>query len=176
MATYTIDNAHSDVSFSVRHMVFAKVRGHFTKWTAALEVDPADPSKSSVQVTIEAASIDTREAQRDGHLKSADFLDVEKHPQITFKSRRIERAQKGHYKVTGDLTIRGVTHEVPLDIEELGGGKDPYGNERVGYNAKATITRTDWGLKWNQTLEAGGVLVGEKVDIEIEVEAIKPKS
>jgi polyisoprenoid-binding protein YceI len=157
----------------VRHMVFAKVRGHFTKWTATLEIDEADPAKSSVEATIDAASIDTRDAQRDTHLKSADFLEVEKHPTITFKSKRVERAGKGHYKVTGDLTIRGVSREVPVDIEELGGGKDPWGNQRIGFLAKGTLNRTDWGLKWNQALEAGGVLVGEKVDIELDVQAIK---
>ena len=171
MATYQIDNAHSDVSFSVRHMVFAKVRGHFTKWTASLVFDEGDPGKSSVEATIDAGSIDTREPQRDGHLKSADFLEVEKHPNITFKSKRVEKTGAGHYKVTGDLTIRGVTHEVPLDVEELGKGKDPWGNEKIGFLAKTTIVRTDWGLKYNQVLEAGGVLVGEKVDIELDVQA-----
>jgi polyisoprenoid-binding protein YceI len=173
MATYTIDYSHSDVGFSVRHMVFAKVRGHFAKWTANLVFDEANPAKSSVEATIEAATIDTREAQRDGHLRSPDFLDAEKYPQLTFKSKRVESEGKGRFKVTGDLTIRGVTHEVPLEVEELGTGKDPWGNEKVGFHAKTTINRTDWGLKWNQALEAGGVLVGEKVDIELDIEAVK---
>jgi polyisoprenoid-binding protein YceI len=176
MASYTIDTTHSDVSFSVRHMVFAKVRGHFDKWSATLVFDEADPAKSSVDVKIEVGSINTREAQRDAHLKSADFLDVEKFPTITFKSKKVESAGKGRYKVVGDLAIHGTTKEAVLDVEETGRGKDPWGNARVGFTAKTGINRTDWGLKWNQALEAGGVLVGEKVDIEIEVEAIQAKA
>jgi polyisoprenoid-binding protein YceI len=175
MATYTIDNAHSDIGFTVRHMVFAKVRGHFTKWTAKLEFDPADPTRSSVEVSIDAASIDTREPQRDGHLRSADFLDVEKYPTITFLGVKVDRVDEKKDKVLGDLTIHGVTRRVPLEVEELGGGKDPWGNQRVLFSAKTSINRSDFGLKWNQALEAGGVLVGEKVDIEIESEAIAPK-
>jgi polyisoprenoid-binding protein YceI len=175
MTTYSIDNSHSDVGFSVRHMVFAKVRGHFNKWTASLSFDAADPTKSSVTVEIDAGSIDTREPQRDGHLKSPDFLDVVSHPTITFKSRHVEGAGPKKFKATGDLTIRGVTREVVLDVEELGAGKDPWGNERVLFNAKTAIDRTDYGLKWNQALEAGGVLVGERVDIEIDVEAVAGK-
>lgn len=127
MTTYTIDNSHSDVGFSVRHMVFAKVRGHFTKWTAQLAFDPADPAKSSVEVSIDAASIDTREAQRDTHLRSPDFLDVEKFPKLTYKSRKVEPAGDKKYKVAGDLTIHGVSRDVALEVEELGRGKDPLG-------------------------------------------------
>jgi polyisoprenoid-binding protein YceI len=174
MATYSIDNAHSDVAFSVRHMVFAKVRGHFNKWSATLAFDAADPSKSSVEVEIDAGSIDTREAQRDGHLKSPDFLDVEKFPKMTFKSKKVERAGD-KYKVTGALTIHGVTKDAVLDVEETGRGKDPWGNSRVGFAAKTTIVREDFGLKWNQVLETGGVLVGEKIEVEIEVEAVEKK-
>ena len=172
MTTYTIDLTHSDVGFSVRHMVFAKVRGHFTKWTADLAFDQADPSKDAVNVSIDVASIDTREAQRDGHLKSADFLDAEKYPKITYKSTKVESAGAKKYAVTGDLTIHGVTKPVKLDVEELGGGKDPWGNQRVAFAAKARIDRGEFGLKWNQVLETGGVLVGEHIDIEIDVEAI----
>jgi polyisoprenoid-binding protein YceI len=176
MSSYTIDSSHSAVSFSVRHMVFAKVRGHFNKWTAELAFDPADPTKSSVAVEIDAASIDTREAQRDGHLKSPDFFDVEKFPRLTFRSKSVERAGDGHYKVTGALTIRDVSKDVVLDVEETGRGKDPWGNARVGFSAKATINRADFGLKWNQALEAGGVLVGEKVEIELDVQAMEKKA
>ena len=176
MTAYTIDNAHSDISFSVRHMVFAKVRGHFTKWTAPLAFDAADPARSSVDVAVDAASIDTREPQRDGHLRSPDFLDVEKFPKITYKSRRVERPADKKYKVVGDLTIHGVTREVVLDVEELGRGKDPWGNERIAFVAKASIDRGDFGLKWNQVLETGGVLVGERIDIEIDVEAVAAQS
>ena len=172
MTTYSIDTTHSDVSFSVRHMVFAKVRGHFTKWTAELAFDQADPSKSSVNVSIDAASIDTREAPRDTNLKSPEFLDAEKFPKITYKSTKVERAGDKKYAVTGDLTIHGVTKPVKLEVEELGGGKDPWGNQRVAFSAKARVDRGDFGLKWNQVLETGGVLVGEHIDIEIDVEAI----
>jgi polyisoprenoid-binding protein YceI len=172
MAKFTIDNAHSDISFSVRHMVFAKVRGHFTKWSAQMVFDPADASKASVEASIDAASIDTREPQRDAHLRSPDFLDVEKFPTITFKSKRIESAGENRYRVVGDLTIHGTTREVTLDVEQTGRGKDPWGNERVGFVARTSINRLDYGLKWNQALETGGVLVGEKVDIEIDVEAV----
>jgi polyisoprenoid-binding protein YceI len=172
MTTYTIDLTHSDVGFSVRHMVFAKVRGHFTKWTADLAFDQADPSKDAVNVSIDVGSIDTREAQRDAHLKSADFLDAEKYPKITYKSTKVESAGAKKYAVTGDLTIHGVTKPVKLDVEELGGGKDPWGNQRVAFAAKARIDRGEFGLKWNQALETGGVLVGEHIDIEIDVEAI----
>ena len=172
MTTYTIDYQHSDVGFSVRHMVFAKVRGHFTKWSADLAFDAADPAKSSLSVAIEAASIDTREPQRDAHLRSPDFLEAEKFPQLTFKSTKVEKTGDKKYVVSGDLTIRGVARPVKLDVEELGGGKDPWGNERVAFAAKTRINRGDYGLKWNQALEAGGVLVAEQVDIEIDVEAI----
>ena len=175
MASYSIDNAHSDIGFSVRHMVFAKVRGHFNKWSANLTLDPADLTKSSVTVEIDAASIDTREAQRDGHLKSADFFDVEKFPKLSFKSKKVESAGGLEYKVTGDLTIRDVTKEIVLNVEESGRGKDPWGNARIGFLAKATIHRSDWGLKWNQALEAGGVLVSEKVDIDVEAQVVQGK-
>jgi polyisoprenoid-binding protein YceI len=172
MTTYSIDNTHSDINFSVRHMVFAKVRGHFTKWTSELVFDPADPSRSSVTVSIDATSIDTREAQRDGHLKSPDFLDTEKFPTISYKSRTVERKGDKKYSVVGDLTIHGVTKPVTLEVEALGGGKDPWGNERLGFAAKTKIDRGDFGLKWNQVLEAGGVLVGEHIEIEADVEVV----
>jgi len=172
MTTFAIDNAHSDIGFSVRHMVFAKVRGHFTKWTANLVFDDAGVARSSVDVSIDAASIDTRESQRDGHLRSADFLDAEKYPKITYKSRRVEAAGAKKYRVIGDLTIHGVTREVPLDVEETGRGKDPWGNHRIGFSARTSIERSAFGLKWNQALETGGVLVADRVDIELDIEAV----
>jgi polyisoprenoid-binding protein YceI len=175
MTQYSVDNSHSDIAFSVRHMVFAKVRGHFTKWTAQLSYDAADPAKSSVEVSIDAGSIDTREPQRDGHLKSPDFLDAEKFPTITFKSRSVQTTAPKHYTLTGDLTIHGVTKETSFEVEELGRGKDPWGNDRVLFGAKGSVNRVDFGLKWNQALEAGGVLVGEKVDFEIDVETVAAK-
>jgi len=172
MTPYAIDIVHSEIGFSVRHMVFAKVRGHFTKWSVDLAYDPADPTRSTLTASIDAASIDTREPQRDGHLRSADFLDADKYPKITFASRKVERVGDKKYKVTGDLTIRDVKREVSLDVDELGLGKDPWGNSRVGYSAKAAINRGDFGLKWNQALETGGVLVGDKVEIEIEAQVV----
>jgi polyisoprenoid-binding protein YceI len=176
MAKYDVDVTHSEISFTVRHMMFAKVRGQFTKWNATFAYDPVDPTRSSVEVEIDASSIDTREPQRDGHLRSADFFDAAKFPKLAFKSKRVEPSGAGRYKLTGDLTIRDVTREVTLDVEQTGGGKDPWGNERVGFSLKGSIQRSDWGLKWNQALEAGGVLVSDKVEIEAEVQAIQPKA
>lgn len=175
MTTYNVDTSHSEIDFSVRHMMFAKVRGQFTKWTAKLAYDAQSPIKSSVQVEIETASVDTREEKRDGHLRSGDFFDSEKFPKMTFASKRIEPAGSGRYKLTGDLTIRDVTREVTLDVEQTGSGKDPWGNDRLGFTAKGAINRSDWGLKWNQALEAGGVLVSDKVDIEVEAQVVAAK-
>ncbi|MBI2391438.1 MAG: YceI family protein [Deltaproteobacteria bacterium] len=171
MANWVIDNSHSHIDFSVRHMVFAKVRGAFRKWNAQLAL-AEDLASSTVNVEVEVASIDTGEEKRDGHLRSADFFDAETHPKMTFASKRIDKTQ-GTLLVVGDLTIHGVTKEVALDVEETGRGKDPWGNERVGFSAKTSINRADYGLTWNAALETGGVLVGEKVEISIEVEAVK---
>ncbi|HEY2512091.1 MAG TPA: YceI family protein [Polyangiaceae bacterium] len=175
MATFNIDTTHSEIGFTVRHMMFAKVRGQFKGWTAAFAYDAQDPTKSTVKVDIDAASIDTREAQRDGHLRSADFFDAEKFPKLSFQSKKIEAEGKGHYKLTGDLTIRDVTREVTLDVEQTGSGTDPWGNARLGFSAKTSINRSDFGLKWNQALEAGGVLVSDKVEIEVEAQAVQAK-
>jgi polyisoprenoid-binding protein YceI len=172
MATCSIDSARSSVGFSVRHMMFARVRGHFAKWTAGLEFDEADLTRTSVEASIDTGSVDTRDSLRDAQLRSADFFDAEKHPHMTYKSTRIERAGAGRYKMTGDLTIRGVTHEVVLDVEEVGSAKGQ-GNQRVLFRAKGSINRADWGLKFQ--LEAGGVLVSEKVDVDIEIAAVKPR-
>jgi polyisoprenoid-binding protein YceI len=173
MTSYNIDTAHSEIAFTARHMMFAKVRGQFKSWTAALSYDPRDLSKTAVQIDIDTASIDTREAQRDGHLRSDDFFNAEKFPKMTFKSKRIEGAGDKGYKLVGDLTIRDVTREVTLDVQQTGGGKDPWGNQRLGFSAKGAINRGDWGLKWNQALEAGGVLVSDKVEIEVEAQVIE---
>ena len=172
MATQTVDVAHSEIAFSVRHMMFSKVRGNFKKWDATLSYDASDPLKSSVDVDIEVASIDTRDDKRDGHLRSPDFFDSEKYPTMQFKSKRIEPAGKARYRLVGDLTIHGATHELVLDVEQTGGGKDPWGNERIGFSAKGSINRGEWGLVWNQVLEAGAVLVSDKVEIEVEAEVI----
>lgn len=178
MATenWDIDAVHSSIGFTVRHMVVSKVHGQFTKWGGTLELDPENLTASKIDITIDAASIDTRDEKRDGHLKSADFLDVEKQPSITFKSKLIEKKSADEYRMTGDLTIRGVTRDVTLDVEFGGRAKDPWGGDRMGFTAKGKIDRKDYGAKWNAALEAGGLLVGETVDLTIEVEAVKKKS
>jgi polyisoprenoid-binding protein YceI len=170
--TWNIDAAHSGIQFAVRHMVVAKVRGAFTRWTATLTLDETDLTKSRVEVDVDAASIDTHNEQRDGHLRSADFFDVEKFPRLTFASKRIERLSEDTFKVVGDLTIHGVTREVALETELGGFGKDPWGKERVAFSGKTTIDRKDFGLTWNQVLEAGGVLVSDKVEIGFDAQAV----
>jgi polyisoprenoid-binding protein YceI len=171
--TWDIDYGHSSIGFSVRHMVVAKVRGHFTKWEGKLSLDTENLAGSSVDVTIDATSIDTRDAQRDGHLKSPDFLDVEKFGTIAFKSTKVEKKADDEITVSGNLTIHGVTKEVVLTTEYGGRAKDPWGGERAGFTAKTKVNRKDFGLAWNQVLEAGGVLVGETIEISIDVEAKK---
>ncbi len=171
--SWQVDGAHSAVSFSVRHMVISKVRGRFTRWNAKLALDGADLASSSVDVEIEAASIETGVADRDAHLRSPDFLDVEKHPTLRYRSRRVELASKDRLRVVGDLTIHGVTREVVLDVEYGGQGTDPWGNRRAGFTATASLNRRDFGLTWNQALETGGVLVADRVDVEIELQAVR---
>jgi len=170
---WQVDGAHSAVNLTVRHMVITKVRGHFTRWNARLQLDTAEPTRSSVEVDIEAASIETGVADRDTHLRSPDFLDAAKYPTLRYRSRRVEAASKDRLRVIGDLTIRDVTREVVLDVEYGGQGKDPWGNTRVGFTATTSLNRKDFGLTWNQALETGGVLVADRVDIEIELQAIQ---
>jgi polyisoprenoid-binding protein YceI len=174
MATnrWDIDVGHSAIHFWVRHLVISKVHGRFAKWAGTIELDPQDLTRSSVDVKIDASSIDTQVADRDTHLRSPDFLDVAKYPELAFRSKRIERAGAG-YRVIGDLTLRGVTREVALEAEFGGTAKDPWGNERAAFAAKTSLDRREYGLTWNAALEAGGVLVGEKVEISIELEAVK---
>ena len=172
--TWTIDKAHSDIFFTVRHMVITKVRGRFLKWDGTLALDEQDWSKSHVEVSIDAASISTSDEKRDGHLKSADFLDAEKFPKLTFKSTRVDKVSSDKLKVTGELTIRDVTKSVTLDVELLGKAKDPWGNNKIAFNGKVAIQREEYGAKWNQALEAGGVLVGKQVDIDLELQATAP--
>lgn len=174
MTTYSIDTAHSEVGFTVRHMVFAKVRGQFKAWTATVALDGDDFTKAKLHVEIDASSIDTREEKRDAHLKSADFFDVEKFPKLTFDGKRIE-GSGGRYKVTGDLAMHGVTKEITLDVEQTGTGKDPWGNDRIGFSGKTKISRAAWGLTWTQALETGGLLVGDDVEIDVEVQIVKGK-
>jgi polyisoprenoid-binding protein YceI len=171
MKRLNIDTSHSSVHFVVRHMVVSKVRGAFGQFSGYVDYDAENIEKSSVSVEIDAASIETREAKRDAHLRSADFFDVEQFPKLTFQSTAVRRTGDEKLALTGDLTIHGVTRPVTFEVEELGGGKDPWGNQRLGWSASTTINRKDFGLNWNQVLEAGGVLVSEKVTIELEVQA-----
>ncbi len=170
--TWDIDVGHSAIHFWVRHMVISKVHGRFARWSGAIQLDEQDPSRSSVAVRIDAASIDTQVADRDAHLRSADFLDAARFPELTFASTKVERSGSA-LRITGDLTLHGVTREVVLDAEFAGTGKDPWGNERAGFSARTSLDRREFGLAWNAALETGGLLVGEKVEISIELEAVK---
>ncbi len=177
--TWQLDPAHTRVEFAVKHMMFTTVRGRFGDVSGTIEVDEANPDESRVEVEIDAASIDTGVEDRDTHLRSADFLDVENHPRITFRSRRVEGAafQEGEgFRVVGDLTIRGKAREVTLEATFEGQGKDPWGGWRAGFNAGVEIDRREWGLRWNQALEAGGVLVGNTVTIDVDAQAVKQEA
>ena len=170
---YTIDAAHSRVGFSARHAMVTKVRGQFNEFEGTALVDGTDLTRSTVQLTIEAASIDTRNEQRDGHLRSNDFLAMEEYPQITFVSTAVETTGPTSFDVTGDLTIKGVTNSVTIPFEFEGAATDPFGNQRVGFEGSVVINRKDYGVTWNAALETGGVLVSEKITLEFEVSAIK---
>jgi polyisoprenoid-binding protein YceI len=169
---FELDPSHSHVGFSVRHMMVSKVRGRFTSFTGAVTVAD-DPTVSRVDVTIDVASIDTRDEQRDGHLRSPDFFDAEQFPTITYRSTSVTAKGGGEFAVHGDLTVRGVTRPIELDVTYEGVAKDPWGNQRFGLSATTEIDREDFGLTWNQALETGGVLVGKTVKIEIEAEAVR---
>jgi polyisoprenoid-binding protein YceI len=174
--TWQIDPAHSAVEFAVKHMMFTTVRGRFKDVKGTITVDPQNPDASVVDVEIVAASLDTGVADRDAHLRSADFLDIENHPLLTFRSKRVEGATQkegDRFTIVGDLSIRGTTIEVALDAVFEGTGVDPWGGTRAGARATVKIDRRDWGLKWNQALETGGILVANEVRIEIELQAVK---
>ncbi|MGH2449637.1 MAG: YceI family protein [Chloroflexota bacterium] len=170
---WQLDTAHTQVEVAVKHMMVTTVRAHFASTSGRIEGSLDDPTGARISMAIQANSIDSRNEQRDAHLKSADFLDVEKFPTITFESTRIEQVSKNHFHVYGDLTIRDVTKEVELDTAVNGTTKNPYGQEVVGITAETVITRQEWGLTWNMALESGGVLVGNTAKISIEAEAIK---
>ncbi|MFM2437894.1 MAG: hypothetical protein RLZ55_711 [Actinomycetota bacterium] len=171
--TYDIDPSHSNLGFVARHAMVTKVRGNFSDISGSLTLDVANPAASSAEVTIEVASIDTRNAQRDEHLRTNDFFDAEQFPQLTFKSTAVTQTGATSFDVTGDLTIRGVTKPVTVSWDYTGSATDPFGNERVGFEGSATINRADFGLKYNAPLAAGGVLISEKIVLELEVSAIK---
>jgi len=172
---WSLDAGHSIVGFWVRHLMVSKIRGTFNSWSGTLEIDDQDPARCKVEVQIDSASVDTNEAQRDGHLRSADFLEVDKYPHITFHSTSVERAGAGRYRLCGDLTIRGVTRAVKIDVEDAGRAKHPVtGDIRAGFSARTSIQRADFGLTWNALLDAGGVAVSDKVEIDLEVQAFRP--
>jgi polyisoprenoid-binding protein YceI len=171
--TWNLDAAHSSINFVIRHMVVSKVRGSFTKFTGNVRLDEADLTQSSVEVRIDASSVDTGAAERDAHLRSPDFFDVERFPELRFESKRIAKVGENICRVLGELTIRDVSREVELDTEYAGRGTDPWGNQRVAFSGRATIDRKDFGLGWNQALEAGGVLVGDSVEIELDMQVVK---
>lgn len=169
---WKIDPAHSQVEFAAKHMMITTVKGTFADLTGTIILDPATPAASSVEVTIQSASLTTRVADRDAHLKSADFLEVEAHPTITFRSTRVAGDLQGDFTVVGDLTIRGTTREVTLNARFEGQGKDPWGGERVAFVARTTLDRRDFGLTWNAALETGGVLVSHEIKVALEVQAV----
>ena len=171
---WTLDLAHSETTFTVRHLL-SKVSGRFDKFDGRIVTDAAKPETSSVEFTIETASIDTNNEKRDAHLRSADFFDAEKHPTITFKSTRVEALGQNRFNVTGDLMMRGVTKPITLPVEFLGTQKDPWGNEKAGFALQTTLNRKDYGIIWNQTLDAGGYLLGDDVQISISLQAVKKK-
>jgi polyisoprenoid-binding protein YceI len=172
MATWQIDPFHTNVEFTVRHMMVSTVRGKFEKVTGTIGFDPADPSAAAVEAVIETASINTGVTDRDNHLRSADFFEVENFPTLTFKSKRVEPSGDNEAKIVGDLTIRGITREVALNVEFLGTMGSPFGDTRAGFVASGSINREDFGLTWNQALEAGGVLVSKDVRMELNVQAV----
>jgi polyisoprenoid-binding protein YceI len=170
--TYALDKSHTTVEFVGRHLMITKVRGRFTDFDGKIVIGES-PEESSVDVTIDAASVNSGDDKRDGHLRSPDFLDVERYPTITFRSTRLEIGSDGEAKVTGDLTVKDVTRPVTLDVEFDGASPDPWGGQRLGFTASTEIDRENWGLTWNVALETGGMLVGKKIRLEFNVEAVK---
>lgn len=171
-AAWTIDPAHTEVGFEVKHLMISKVRGRFAGVTGSIVLDEGDLARSSVTAEIDAASIDTRSEQRDAHLRSADFFDVEQFPTLSFRSTKVARAGNG-LEVAGDLTIHGVTRPVVLAVQDEGRGKDPWGGDRAAFSASVVIDRRDFGLTWNQALETGGVLVANEIRVTLEVQAVR---
>ncbi|WP_008336725.1 YceI family protein [Alicyclobacillus acidocaldarius] len=170
---WNVDPSHSTIGFSVKHMMFTTVRGHFKKFSATVVADPEDLTTAEIDFTVDVASIDTRDENRDNHLRGADFFDVEKYPHMTFKATKIVKTGPNTYDMTGDLTIRDVTKPVTFHVTYEGMGKNPWGQEVAGFTAQAKINRKDFGLTWNAALETGGVLVSDEVKIELEIEATK---
>jgi polyisoprenoid-binding protein YceI len=168
---WVLDAAHSNLDFSIRHMMIAKVKGSFESFSAEIEADPADLTTASIALAVDVASVDTRNGDRDNHLRSPDFFDVEKFPQMTFVSKQIVKTGENEYEITGDLTLRDVTRSEKISVSYEGTGKDPWGNTKVGFSGNGSIKRSDYGLTWNAALETGGVLVGDDVKISFEIQA-----
>jgi polyisoprenoid-binding protein YceI len=171
--SYKIDPIHSRIGFFARHAMITKVRGSFDEFEGGGVFDATNPENSSLELTIKTASIDTRNADRDGHLRSNDFFDMEKYPEITFKSTQVKVVDSTHFDVTGDLTVKDVTRPLTVPLEFTGSAVDPFGNHRIGLEGSTEINRKDWGVNWNAVLEAGGLLVSDKVTLEVEISAIK---
>ncbi|NEC31307.1 YceI family protein [Streptomyces sp. SID8111] len=170
---YTIDPSHTTIGFVARHAMVTNVKGSFKEFTGSLHLDGSDPSKSTASIDVVMDSIDTGSADRDGHLKSADFFKTDEFPTMTFRSTEVEAAGDGEYRVTGDLTILGTTRPLTIDVEYNGAATDPFGNQRVGFEGKAEILRSDWGLSWNAALETGGFLVSDKIKLNFDISAIR---
>lgn len=170
---WNVDLTHSSLDFSIRHMMIAKVKGSFHAFEAHIEADPTDLTTADVRFSIDLNSIDTRNSDRDAHLRTADFFDVEKYPKMTFESTQIVKTGEGEYDVTGNVSLHGVTRPETFSVTFEGAGKDPWGNEKVGFSGQGSFKRSDYGLTWNAALETGGVLVGDEVKISIELEASK---
>jgi polyisoprenoid-binding protein YceI len=171
--SWKIDNAHTHIQFTVRHMMISKVRGMFDKFSGTVALDEADPTRTQVDIQVETASVDTREPNRDNHLRSADFFNSAEYPVMTFKSKRVERTGETSANLVGDLTIRDITREVTLKVEFEGQARSPWGTTSAGFTATTKISRKDWNLTWNQALETGGVLVGDEIEISIELELVQ---
>ena len=171
--TYALDPAHSTIGFVARHAMVTNVKGSFKDFTGTLHLDGSDPSKSTASIDVKMESIDTGSADRDNHLKSSDFFRIDEHPAMTFRSTRAEALGGDDYRITGDLTILGTTKPLTIDLEFNGAAKDPFGNERVGFEGKAEILRSEWGLTWNAALETGGVLISDKIKLVFDISAIK---
>ena len=171
--TWQIDSAHSNIYFTARHMMISKVRGQFETFGGTINFDPENPQNTTVDIQIDVTTVNTKDEQRNGHLKSPDFFDAENFPTATFKSTKVVQESEDEGKLYGELTVRGVTKEVVLDVEYAGIAKSPWGSTSAGFSASTTLNRKDFGLNWNQALETGGVLVGEKIKLEIELELIQ---
>ncbi len=171
--SWQIDSSHSHINFTARHMMISKVRGTFENFSGTVNFDEDNPTNTTVNIEVDLTSINTRDEQRDGHLKSADFFDVENYPTMTFTSTRVEQIDENNGRLYGQLTIKGITKEVVLNVEYAGIAKSPWGTESAGFSASGSLNRKEWGLNWNQALETGGVLVGDKINMEIDLELVK---